>query len=129
MGWDYFPGKSKNEGISIMLDRLSFQGSNSTHKLEMHEKVGNVIYCVSSAIGEECSRYASVIVVRKDVIGIGYKCLHESEHPFYYDMPKELFNTLTPASNKYAREWRTKVFNILFPTLEYDADKHECKED
>lgn len=128
MGWDYFPKQSKSEGIGIMLDRLTYQGNTAAHKLEMHEQVGNVIYCVSSTIGEECTRYASVIVIRKDSQGIGYKCLHEGEHPFYYDMPKELFNTLTPAKGKYAREWRTKVFDNLYPNLEYDADKHECRE-
>lgn len=124
MGWDYFPGHNLDAGINRILDTLTFTNGEAEHKLELFEKVGNVVYCVSSVVGDVSNvpsvRYASVIVCQNDKIDgmptgrYGYKVMHECEHPYYYDIPERLFDSLTPTKSKYAKAWRDKVHVKLY---------------
>lgn len=123
MGWDYFPGKSLEAGINRILDTLTFTNGETHHKLEMHKQIGRVIYCVSSVVGDlhnvHAMRYASVILCENETQSFMptgkwiYKVMNECEHPFRYDMPKELFDTLTPTTSVFAKRWRNEVSRKL----------------
>lgn len=43
----------------------------------------------------------------------GYKDMDETMHPYYYDFPEKYFKLLTPTDNKYAIEWRQRVYKNI----------------
>lgn len=55
--------------------------------------------------------YASVVKTRKEGSSLWYKSMHESEYPFYFEVPHKILDLLSPTTDPISLAWRASCFD------------------
>ena len=121
MGWTSF--YSKEKPLNIIIRELSQSRNGNPERPEIkvidHSMRGNVFYGIVEVEYNENGaviHYGVVVLFTHKRGEFSYKVMEETCHPYYYDAPLRIINTLDklqpvePTSN--AGQWRATVRNL-----------------
>ena len=107
MGWDFCDAWKTIDDVMSAI-RFSLKAGGCSILAE-----GKTKGCLWFAVEKDNQRWIEMALYEKDINGksYGYKEMSERVHPYYYDVPINVFacveNHLPP--NKSAEQWREKV--------------------
>lgn len=91
----------------VKRDVIAMYESSVTKALGVSKR-GNIYYLLleNSHTG---SRYIGVCKTSRARGEVGFKTMHETDHPYYYDCPKKFIEQCTEPMNQYSEKWRERV--------------------